>query len=194
MKFFKPLFLTLILGYSCAPMAAVQDMYYRIFWNPDLNGKRLAYCYADGKSCGKRVADQFCHKLGYEKSVEHIEAHNVGLTHFIDAPIRCRGWNCQGFKAIRCAAQIPHKPPKQWHYRFQKFVYPRFENYRVDWCYDGKSGCGRRAAFSFCRQMGFYNVKSFQRQDKIAATRAIGNQKLCFQTGCTGFSYIDCSR
>ena len=168
--------------------------FYRNFELPTYHGLRLNYCSLQNKDCGMSVATRYCQMMGYAYADQQLIDHNVGLTHFLSVPARCNGWRCNGFKTIRCVARFTHEPPKPYHYRLRKFVYPRYEHYRVDWCYDGRRGCGRRAAFSFCRRMGYLRARHFAMQDKVAATMAIGNQKLCFGQHCKAFSYIDCFR
>ena len=132
--------------------------------------------------------------MGYTRADQHAIDHNVGLTHFLSSSGRCMGWSCNGFKIIRCVANLNHNPPKAYHYRYKKFVYPRFEHYRVAWCYDGRRGCGRRAAFSFCRRMGYLQASGYRIERAVAATKAIANQKLCFGKACNAFSVIMCYR
>ncbi|WED41807.1 hypothetical protein [Legionella cardiaca] len=196
MTFFSRMVAGLLIGllFSNMSMAARSDDYYRNFWMPKYHGERLNYCMFDGRECGLAVATRYCRLMGYERADQQIIDNNVGLTHFLFCKAKCKGWRCNGFKTIRCVSNMAHKPPRAYHYRLRRFVYPRFNNYRVDWCYDGRQGCGRRAAFSFCRRLGYIDVRRFAIQKHIAATEAIGNQKLCFGMLCNAFSYIDCYR
>lgn len=194
MKILSIVCMALSLMMSFSSMSANSAEYYRFFWNPTLRGQLLDYCQADRNTCGKPVADKYCKEMGYTRSDQQVKAFNVGLTHFIDAQLRCKGWQCNSFKHIRCVDSISRTPPKKWHYRYNRFVYPRVDNYRLDWCYEGTKGCGKMAAFAFCRNQGYMNVKSYKMQPNVAATKAIGNQKLCFRNNCKGFARIDCKR
>lgn len=167
---------------------------YRNFWLPTYHGCRLNYCTLDAKSCGLSVASRYCQMMGYQRADQQLIDYNVGLTNIIDSRATCKGWRCNSFKTIRCVANLNHKPPAPYHYRYRKFVYPRFEGYRVDWCYEGKNGCGHRAAFSFCRRMAYLNARSYRIEKSVAATKAIGNQKLCLGKQCNAFKLITCSR
>lgn len=180
--------------WSLLVMAKPNEIYHRSFWQPQYHGQPLNYCTLKGSQCGMPVATQFCHMMGYERATQATIANNVGLTHFIDTSARCVGWQCNGFKTIECTSTISDNPPQAWHYRFKRFVYPGYNHYRVDWCYDGHKGCGQKAAFSFCRRMGYMGVKKYTVQKHIAATQAIGNQKLCFGTDCNAFAEINCYR
>ncbi|WP_242604460.1 hypothetical protein [Legionella gresilensis] len=171
------------------------QLFYRNFWQPYYHGQRLDYCMVGGVNCGLPVANRYCQMMGYARADQQRIAHNVGLTNYISCPKRCKGWRCNGFKTIRCVGYQLHKPPKAYHYRYRRFVYPRYNEYRVAWCYDGVRGCGRRAAYSFCRRMGYLKVSSFSIQKHVAATKAIGNQKLCFgKECCHAFTQITCFR
>lgn len=186
-------FSLLTMSNSCA--ADRSTNFYRNFWLPTYHGIRLNYCSLDKQECGKPVATRYCRLMGYAYANQQIIDHNVGLTNFISTTqVQCKGWRCNGFKTIRCVAKLTHNPPKPYHYRFRQFVYPRFELYRVAWCYDGQRGCGKRAAFSFCRRMGYLQARRYTLQKKVAATQAIGNQKLCFGNECNAFGSITCYR
>ena len=166
----------------------------RNFWQPTYHGIRLNYCTFDGKSCGLDVATTYCKMMGYQRAMHHVIANNVGLTQYLYVPAKCVGWRCHGFKVIRCRGDIQHNPPQEYHYRLHRFSFPRYENYRVDWCYDGLHRCGRAAAYSFCRRMGYMDVRHFSSESQLPATKAIGNQTLCFGRLCRGFRQIDCYR
>lgn len=187
-------FALIVLTTSMAQATNHQQLFYRNFWNPEFHGQRLNYCLLDHNTCGKPVADRYCRMMGYIKADQQIIANNVGLTNYLGSLSRCKGWQCNGFKTIRCVAETATKPAKSYHYRLRRYVYPRYNNYRVDWCYDGKTGCGRKAAYSFCRRMGYLNAQGFKKECQIAATSAIGNQKLCFGRQCNSFLEISCYR
>lgn len=185
-----------LLGFFVSGLFAAKpsETFHRSFWQPYYHGQRLAYCSLDEKECGLAVANHYCQIMGYTRADKQIIANNIGLANYISSTARCTGWRCNGFKTIRCRSKISQKPPKAYHYRLIRFVFPRFNNYRVDWCYDGKSGCGKQAAYSFCRRMGYNNTRHYSIQNHISATQAIGNQKLCFGDACRAFSEIDCFR
>lgn len=171
-----------------------QQNYYRTFWNPQYHGKMLDYCLQDKKHCGEPVANQYCRAMGYDKSNQSTIAHNVGVTRYFATCKECKAWNCNGFKRITCVAKHLHKPPRSYYFRARQFVYPRFNHYRIDWCYTPGKGCGERAAFSFCRRMGYSKTQHFEKESRVVATRALGNQQLCFGDQCNGFKSITCYR
>lgn len=162
------------------------------FWLPRYHKQRLAYCLLDQQTCGQAVADRYCQKLGYLAAQRVTIDHNVGLTSILDNDKLCRGWACDGFKLIRCYGKALHQPKRSYYYRYKKFVLPRMWHYRIDWCYDQKH-CGQRAAYSFCRYMGYKSTTGYTSEAHLAATRALGNQKLCFGD-CNGFASITCHR
>lgn len=164
----------------------------RNFWHPLFQGNRLAYC--DKSVCGKPVADEYCRIMGYEYSAHHIIAYNVGLTHFLSDRMRCTGWRCHGFINISCATHSQHNPPKTYHYRQRKFVVPRVNDYRVDWCYKRHHDCGARAANAFCIYQGYLKAIHFTQECEVQATKTIGSQELCFGDECDGFESIVCFR
>ncbi|MFI4918152.1 MAG: hypothetical protein ACHP65_01190 [Legionellales bacterium] len=167
---------------------------FRNIWHPTFHGERLDYCTVGGTECGEKVANRYCQLMGYDYSSQNVIAYNVGLTHYFATKERCIGWRCNGFMTIGCATSLSHQPPKPYHYREQQFVSPRFNNYRVDWCYDHNKGCGSRSANSFCSHMGFMQAKDFVKEKQVGATQTIGSQELCFGEQCSAFAMITCYR
>lgn len=167
---------------------------FRSFWHPTFLGERLDYCSLDGKECGKAIANRYCQMLGYDYASQNVIAHNVGLTNYLATNARCTGWRCNGFMTIACTTGISHNPPKPYHYREQKFVNPRFNDYRIDWCYNRNKGCGARAANSFCSRIGFMQAKHFVKESHVSATKTINSQELCFGNECNAFKNIVCFR
>lgn len=174
--------------------AHTQNNAIRSFWHPTFQGERLDYCTLWGKECGKKVANQYCQMLGYEKAKRFEIAPNVGLTNYIATRARCTGWTCNGFMSIDCVASFSHSPPKPYYYTEKQFFHPRFNGYRVDWCYKKNKQCGQMAAFSFCSRMGYIGAKTFRQQKQINATQMIGSQALCFGRQCNAFKSINCYR
>lgn len=173
---------------------AASETYVREFWAPRMHGKRLSYCLSNHTLCGKPVADRYCRLLGYDQAQRISIDYNVGVARYLDVDVLCEGWECNGFKLLSCGAKTLHQPPRIYHYRQQIFALPRYRHYRLDWCYENGQGCGIRAADSFCRRMGFSKAVHFHQDRDIEATRALGNQRLCFGRHCSSFSSITCYR
>lgn len=171
-----------------------KENFYRNFWSPTYNIERLSYCSLGGKECGLPVANRYCRLMGYEKATKEIIDYNVGVSNYLLSRARCNGWSCNGFMLITCVGAFQHKPPQHYYYRSQRFAFPRFGHYRIDWCYENGKGCGKRAAYSFCRRMGYARVQHYKKEENIGATKAIGNRRLCFGKECSGFSTITCYR
>lgn len=163
------------------------------YWHPLYHGQRLGYCNLDGTVCGKPVADKYCQILGYKSSSAQVKAPNVGLTHFLDTRAECKGWQCDGFINITCVTPLSHSPAQSYYYREKSFYYPRYANYPVDWCYINSQHCGKKAAQSFCRRIGYMEAKAFFKESAIATSRTLGSEELCFGQ-CQGFKKIVCSR
>lgn len=193
-RYFLLLFFLLCSLFAHSDAFEKRNKTFRSIWHPTFLGESLDYCSADGKECGKAVADRYCQMLGYECSSQNIIAYNIGLTHYLSTNKSCKGWRCNGFMTIVCATRLSHTPPKPYHYREKQFADPRYNDYRVDWCYDQKHGCGSRAANSFCNRMGFIQAKHFVKETQVSATKTIGSQELCFGNLCDAFKMIVCYR
>lgn len=170
----------------------VADEYYRDFWDPTYHLLRVNYCTADGKLCGRELADAYCKRRGYNRVVDERIAYNVGVTNYFGSKLQCKGC-CNSFEYIRCAGNIKHKPPHVYWHRYKKFVDPVFDNERVDWCYQPGKGCGDKTAFSFCRRMGYAKASSYKKCEHLPRTRMIGSKKIC-NGNCRGFAEIICFR
>lgn len=190
-KFF--LFLLAFSIFSAQAQNARPEMFSRNFWYPTYHTKRLHYCFLKGP-CGRPVANRYCRMMGYKEADHEVIEYNVGLTNILSSRAECKGWRCNGFKLIRCVGKISHNPAAKYYYRSRRFVLPRFAHYRVDWCYENNTGCGQRAAYPYCRMLGYKHTKGFKKESHVPATKALGNQKLCFGNQCNGFSYITCYR
>lgn len=77
------------------------------------------------------------------------------------------------------------------------FANPKYNGYRLDWCYTEATGCGAPAAKAFCVGKGYPLVKSYGQAADIGTftkTRIIGNNHLCSGNFCDGFSFITCKK
>ncbi|OGV37935.1 MAG: hypothetical protein A3E88_03305 [Legionellales bacterium RIFCSPHIGHO2_12_FULL_35_11] len=197
MKYKVFLFLIFIgVGFFLKNATAGEDSlaYYRDFWDPHYHGKLLNYCSRDKKDCGVNIASKFCKLMGYEKSSKALIAYNVGVSIYMDNCPLCKGWDCNAFKLIRCSSNLKHSPVQSYYFREQTFVLPRFEKYRIAWCYENGKGCGYRGAYSFCRRMGFSKTVDYKIDKSIYATKSLGDHKLCFGEECQAFASITCFR
>ncbi len=171
-----------------------KEQYTRSFWYPSYHGERLAYCNLRETECGEPIANAYCELLGYAKARKHRIQHHVGRVHYFANEGECTGWKCDGFLFIDCEGKFKEKPHPVYQYRKKEFVYPRFGNDRVAWCYNEHKQCGRRAAYSFCRRMGYRESVLFEQDEKAQATKTLGDKILCYGHACKGFKRIVCKR
>lgn len=194
MTIYRSFFLMLLMFGQAHAGSSIAQNYYRTFWSPTYHGARLAYCMSGDKTCGLPVAHQYCQMMGYKKADQQTIDYNVGRTQsYLDCKA-CKGIQCNGFTSIRCVGKLTHKPASEYYYRAHKFVFPRYHQGRVDWCYQDGKGCGKRAAYSFCRRMGYVREQHYKKQAHVSETRAIGNHKVCVGDACNAFSSITCYR
>ncbi len=184
-----------LLAIMITGVAAANKQYYsQLFLHPKFNGKPLSYCLLGDSKCGDVVAQKYCHLMGYKRSDKYTKAYNVGLANYIDASWQCKGWRCNSFGLIRCISELSHPPAEPYHYRYKRFAYPRYKTYRLAWCKKSHKGCGYGAAYAFCRYLGYMNVKHYEKESTVAATKAIGDNSICFGNNCNGFKAIHCKR
>lgn len=167
---------------------------YQTFWHPLYHGQRLAYCSRDYTMCGQEIAQKYCQMLGYDKASEQQIASNIGLTQYLATNTICKDWRCNGFTFISCSTRLVSKNSAAYLYRSKEFTSPRYNGYRVDYCYEKGRSCGTRAALSFCKRIGYLYVKSFLKEHQIGMTQTIGSHELCVGTACNSFRSIVCYR
>lgn len=195
-KYVQIILLVLLGFFILTPLHAEDKAarYYRNYWYPTYHVQPLNYCKLDHQSCGHLVANRYCQIMGYEKAVQIIKDNNVGVSNYIESKTRCIGWQCDGFRLIRCMKHQKHQPIADAYYRSKRFVFPRFNHYRVDWCYNNHQQCGARSAFSFCRRMGYLKATDFAIDKRALATKSLGDHQLCFGPKCRSFQSITCYR
>ncbi|MCE5194422.1 MAG: hypothetical protein LLF28_03045 [Nitrospiraceae bacterium] len=84
-------------------------------------------------------------------------------------------------------------PPQQP--QTKGFNNPMYKGHRVDICLNWGTGCEKPAADRFCKEMGFRQAKSWKVAwdiGHITPTIVIGDNKICNQQYCDGFSFIEC--
>lgn len=186
------LVLVLCIAGVTAQAGTHEDLYYRAFWNPVVHGTRLDYCNSSARVCGLPLARDFCKIMGYETVSQASIDYNVGITRYLDNAKICKGWRCHGWNVIRCKSHIKKKLMDEIQSRI--FYFPRMHWARVDYCYMKDHGCGKRAAYAFCRSMSFEHVGSFKKEHNVLSTCTLGEQRRCFGYGCDGFAQITCTR
>lgn len=189
---FVALFLIGLFNYSHAKQG--DNDYYRSFWSPMYVGQRLAYCTDNQKECGLPVAHRYCQMMGYQQADYQVIDLNIGLAHYLFSSQSCKGWDCNGFMFIRCRSNMNQASKPSYAYRLKQFVFPRFNHSRVAWCYADEKNCGKRAATSFCRRMGYMKARHYTIDHHVSQTRALGDHRLCLGRNCDAFGSITCYR
>lgn len=83
---------------SVASMAQASTRSYSL---PTDGGKAISACLADGSTCGKPAADQFCKMAGYSESIL-FQRQAVAAALVLDGAQICEGDSCQAFTRIKC--------------------------------------------------------------------------------------------
>jgi hypothetical protein len=181
----------LSLSFSCFGGAN----FYRTIWHPSYHNMRLNWCDQQQKNCGMQVAKQYCRQLGYPEVIKIKKATDIGLSRYIDSNVECNTPYCDGFSFIKCGAnQLADGDYYTTQVRKKVFYYPRLKEVRIDWCFEKGKRCGKRAAYAFCRAMGYSNAKGFKQDSQVSQTRTIGGNDLCVGRKCKSFSEIQCVR
>ena len=68
---------------------------------PTDGGQAISACLADGSTCGKPAADQFCKMAGYSESIL-FQRQAVAAALVLDGAQICEGDSCQAFTRIKC--------------------------------------------------------------------------------------------
>jgi hypothetical protein len=62
---------------------------------------------------------------------------------------------------------------------------------RLNWCFNGENGCGKKAAEAWCTQQGFSTAKNFKYVSGVKPTVQIGTGKTT-KKAAKGFSRVTC--
>ena len=185
----------------------------KTFENPMMGTHRLDWCSDWGKGCGAEAATAWCKSNAYDRSVNVQQAPDIGAsapTKLIATGEVCDQSYCDGFASITCAPAelpavveppIPEPPaaeaaaptdvPVVAKAADEMFKNPMHEGVRLNWCLNGQSGCGKKAAEAWCVQQGFSTAKDFKYVSGIKPTIQIGTGETT-KKGAKGFSRITC--
>lgn len=170
-----------------APAAQAETVTYD---NPAVGSNPLDLCFSWGDGCGKPAADAWCANNGFDESVNHVVANDIGLstpTRLISNGAVCDQEFCDGISQVTCARPDPEE---------QVFNKPKFMGNRLDYCAAWGSGCGEEAATLFCQANGWNHASAFVPAEDIGGsspTRVITTMAVCDQGFCDGFKEITCA-
>ena len=185
----------------------------KTFENPMIGTNRLDWCADWGKGCGADAATAWCKTNAYDHSVNVQQAPDIGAsapTKLIATGEVCDQSYCDGFTSITCAtaelpavtapvtpeapapdAAAPAEAPAVAETASKTFKNPAHEGVRLNWCFDGEGGCGKKAAEAWCKQQGFSSAKDFKYVSAIKPTIQIGSGKTN-KKAAKAFSRVTC--
>lgn len=188
----------------------------KTFDSPKLGDNRLDWCEKWGAGCGEEAATAWCKTVGFDKAVGGKQAPDIGAstpTKLIATGEVCDQSYCDGFLFITCAtveappalqpapepkavteAQTPVEPsplPGALKTTDETFTPPKYKGVRLNWCFSGKTGCGKKAAEAWCAEQGFSGAKNFKYVSGVAPTIQFGSGKT-MDTAANGFSRVTC--
>ncbi len=184
----------------------------KTFENPMIGTNRLDWCADWGKGCGAEAATAWCKSNAYDHSVNVQQAPDIGAsapTKLIATGEVCDQSYCDGFAAITCAtaelpavapatpeapaadAAAPAPAPQVAETASEMFKNPAQDGVRLNWCFDGEAGCGKKAAEAWCAQQGFSGAKDFKYVSAIKPTIQIGSGKTN-KKASKAFSRVTC--
>lgn len=184
----------------------------KTFDNPTIGGDRLDWCLNWGEGCGAPAATTWCKTVGFDEAVDSKQAPDIGAstpTRLIATGEVCDQSYCDGFTSITCAtvalpvappppapieateAPSTPAPPPVTETTNETFRNPMHKGVRLNWCFDGENGCGKKAAEAWCTQQGFSTAKNFKYVSGVKPTVQIGTGKTT-KKAAKGFSRVTC--
>jgi hypothetical protein len=186
----------------------------KTFENPMIGTNRLDWCVNWGTGCGTDAATAWCKSNAYDHSADIKQAPDIGAsspTKLIATGEVCDQSYCDGFASITCVAvELPASPPPATEpaeavtptpapapaqvvekAADEVFKNPMHEGVRLNWCLNGQSGCGKKAAEAWCVQQGFSTAKNFKYVSGVKPTIQIGTGET-IKKGAKGFSRVTC--
>jgi hypothetical protein len=185
----------------------------KTFDNPTYRGDRLDWCVNWGEGCGTAAATAWCKTVGFDEATDARQAPDIGAsapTRLIATGEVCDQSYCDGFASITCATiaapvapppapaeatetpAAPAPPPVE-ESADEMFKNPMLNSVRLNWCFDGDSGCGKKAAEAWCAQQEFSTAKDFKYVSGIKPTIQIGTGKTA-KKAAKAFSRVTCVR
>jgi len=190
----------------------------KTFVDPKIGPNRLDWCVNWGTGCGEAAATAWCKSIEYDHAVDSVQAVDIGAatpTKLIATGEVCDQAYCDGFASITCAtAELPASPPpvtpdpatpdpeqaeaptplpQVAETADEMFKNPMLGGVRLNWCFDGESGCGKKAAEAWCAQQEFSTAKDFKYVSGVKPTIQIGTGKT-IEKAAKGFSRVTCVR
>ena len=185
----------------------------KTFENPMIGTNRLDWCADWGKGCGAEAATAWCKSNAYDHSVAVQQAPDIGAsapTKLIATGEVCDQSYCDGFTSITCApadlpvaaapaapeapaadVDVPAAAPVTAATASEMFKNPAQDGVRLNWCFSGDAGCGKKAAEAWCAQQGFSGAKDFKYVSAIKPTIQIGTGKTS-KKASKAFSRVTC--
>jgi hypothetical protein len=185
----------------------------KTFENTMIGINRLDWCADWGKGCGAEAATAWCKSNAYDHSIAVQQAPDIGAsapTKLIATGEVCDQSYCDGFSSITCAAAdlpvvaapttpetpaadaaAPAPAPVVAAAANETFKNPMHEGVRLNWCFSGHSGCGKKAAEAWCATQGFSTAKDFKYVGGLKPTIQIGSGET-YKKGAKGFSRVTC--
>jgi hypothetical protein len=188
---------------SCLPVAAVTVLIAfagsgqaeeKTFAKPKLGSYRLDWCLNWASQCGKPAARAWCKKKGFDDTSDFEQAEDIGdvtPTRVLNSGQVCDDETCDGFTYVTCVADDSSTGEEQ------TFKKPVYNGLRLDWCYAGQSGCGKKAANAYCDSQGYNTATAFKLAPQIGPlkpTRQIGSGVTCTLPLCDAFKFITCAK
>ena len=183
----------------------------KTFDSPKFSGNRLDWCVNWGTGCGQDAATAWCKTEGFDVAVASEQAPDIGAatpTKLIATGEVCDQSYCDGFTSISCATVVapPPEPVEASpetappvgaapavENTEETFKNPLFNNTRLNWCFDGNSGCGKKAAEAWCARQEFSTASNFKYVSGVKPTIEIGTGKTS-KTAAKSFSRITCTK
>lgn len=154
-------------------------------WNVDRMGldyRNFDLPRADPGLCEEEcAADPKCKAWTYVKpNTTQGPRPRCWLKHSVPAP-----------RESDCCVSGVKRPPAASHV----FQNPMWRGYRLDWCRQWATDCGKGAADAFCRAKGYQKAKSWEQDPNIgrhSPTYVIETGQICKENSCDGFRHIEC--
>jgi len=155
------------------------------FDDPTHHGKLVDWCLSFQTDCGKPAADAYCTMNGYGEATKYPKRRTYGdETLTMKQLSTCSPAHnvCDTFDYITCQVNE------------QTFENPMEHNRVLDGCYKFDSGCGKAAAYAYCKDKGFSRAKEYSQIESKEETMSIGDHAVCDPAWhrCNTFSYITC--
>jgi hypothetical protein len=151
---------------------------------------RVDWCLNWGNNCGKPAAEAFCQARGFRQALSFQSQRMGGPTWVAGDRKICLHPVCTALVNVTCEGEADARSFAM----VQDFPDPTINHVPIATCLAHAHECGKPAADSFCRAVGFLRATHFQESAPSGPIVHFGDATNCSGEHCRALKNVICSR